>query len=141
MMINACESVAGQKYLTPSKIVVEIIEKRSNEVVVRSEETGHTVTIPPTYKLIPYIEAEVVKTELPIVAEEKAMDEQTPETPVATETPRKVKKSNIVDEGIKNNLSIDEIVKNVLAAFPEATEKSVRNLVSVRRSKMKKTTV
>lgn len=136
-MINASDVEVGRKYLTPSKIVVEILEKKSNEVVVRSEETGHTVNIPLTYKLTPYIEAEVIKTELPAVAEEKVMNEQ--ETPQVVETPRKVKKSNIVDEGIKTNLSIDEIVKNVLTAFPEATEKSVRNLVSVRRSKMKKT--
>ena len=136
-MINAAEVVVGMKYLTPSKIVVEVIEKRVKEVMVRSEETGHTVSIPLTYKLEPLIEAEVIKQELPIVAEEKAMtDEQAVVAPV-----RKVKKSNIVDEGLKNNLAADEIVKNVLAAFPEATEKSIRNLVSVRRSKTKKTTV
>jgi hypothetical protein len=139
MQINASEVEVGRKYLTPSNIVVEVLEKRPHEVVVRSEETGHNVSVPLTYKLTPYIEAEVVKTELPTVAEEIVMNEQ--ETTQAVETPRKVKKSNIVDEGIKTNLSIDEIVKNVLAAFPEATEKSVRNLVSVRRSKMKKTTV
>lgn len=59
-------------------------------------------------------------------------------TPVAPKV-RKVKKSNIVDEGLRTGLSVEEITKNVLTQFPETQEKSVRNLVSVRRSKLKKT--
>ena len=51
---------------------------------------------------------------------------------------KKVKKSNIVDSGLAAGLTVDEITKNVLAAFPETLEKNVRNLISVRRSKVKK---
>lgn len=50
---------------------------------------------------------------------------------------KKVKKSNVVDSGLRSGLSTDEIVKNVLASFPETLEKSARNLISVRRSKFK----
>ena len=50
---------------------------------------------------------------------------------------KKVKKSNVVDAGLRAGLSTDEIVKNVLASFPETLEKGARNLISVRRSKLK----
>ena len=57
-------------------------------------------------------------------------------TPVPKE--KKVKKSNIVDEGLKSNLTTNEITQKVLISFPEATEKSIRNLISVRRARLKK---
>lgn len=58
----------------------------------------------------------------------------------AVASTKKLKKSNVVDEGLKAGLSNDAIVKNVLAAFPETLEKSAKNLISVRRSKFKGST-
>jgi len=138
-MIIASEGNIGQKYKTASGIVVEIIEKKEVAVVVKSGDTGNKVNIPLSYPLEPV--GEVVISEpckITNFKEEKAMSETL--TP-AVEAPkgRKVKKSNIVDEGLKAGLSVEEITKNVLAVFPETQEKSVRNLVSVRRSKFKKT--
>ena len=147
-MINAAEAEVGRKYQTTSGIVIEVLEKREKDIVVKSEETGHTVIVPATYKLNPIIEAEIVKSqaeeriknlfkqETPAV-EEKVMSDETMNAPVEQTSAKKVKKSNIVDQGLQSNLSVDDIVKSVLAAFPEAPEKSVRNLISVRRSKMK----
>ena len=51
---------------------------------------------------------------------------------------KKVKKSSLADQGLLNKLSTAEIVANVLLSFPEATAKSIRNLISVRRSRLKK---
>jgi len=51
---------------------------------------------------------------------------------------KKVKKSSIVDQGLTDNLSNKEIVEKVRVSFPETAEKSIRNLISVRRSRMKK---
>ena len=51
---------------------------------------------------------------------------------------KKVKKSTLVDQGLRGNLATAEIVASVLESFPEATEKSIRNLISVRRSRLKK---
>lgn len=58
-------------------------------------------------------------------------------TPAVEPSTKKLKKSNVVDEGLKAGLSTDDIVKKVLAAFPETLEKAARNLVSVRRAKLK----
>lgn len=146
-MITAADTTIGQKYKTPHGILVEVVEKRQSDVVVKSFETGHNVPVPLTYQLTPVVEAINETYLVPSITvkipdtkvEEKAMSNETA-TPV-TEAPktRKVKKSNIVDDGLKAGLSVEEITKNVLAAFPETQEKAVRNLVSVRRSKLKKT--
>lgn len=144
-MINASEAIEGRQYKTASGILVEVIEKRLDTILVKSGETGHNVPIPLTYKLEPVINTTVVlakeqpvqgHTELAVVEvkKEAAMSE---ETVAPVEKVRKVKKSNIVDEGLKANLSVADITKNVLTAFPETLEKSVRNLISVRRSKLK----
>ena len=53
---------------------------------------------------------------------------------------KKTKKSTVVDNGLKENLSNSGIVEKVKLLFPEATDKSIRNLISVRRSRMKKLT-
>ena len=134
--MNASDAVIGETYTTFSGISVEVVEKRTQAVVVKSLETGNDVTIPLSYELTP-----IVKT---IEAKEEAMsetNEPTGSAAVAEAKPKagKLKKSNVVDEGLRTGLSVDDIVKNVLAAFPETPEKSVRNLVSVRRSKLKKT--
>lgn len=131
-MINAIDSLIGQKYKTASGILVEVVEKGQQGVLVKSFETGHSVPVPPTYKLIPVIDTEVVK--------EKSMSNEATTVPTAAAPKtRKLKKSNIVDDGLRASLSVDEITKNVLTSFPETPEKSVRNLISVRRSKLKKT--
>jgi len=54
---------------------------------------------------------------------------------------RKLKKSNVVDAGLQENLSNKEIITSIQNAFPGSTEKSIRNLISVRRSKLKKNPV
>lgn len=139
-MITASASTIGQKYKTSNGILVEVIEKRQSDVVVKSYETGHNVLVPLTYQLTHVVETDIVIQPIPVKVdvEEKAMSN---DTAAVTEAPkaRKVKKSNIVDEGLKAGLSVEEITKNVLTTFPETLEKSVRNLVSVRRSKLKKT--
>lgn len=135
--ITASISIVGQKYKTANGILIEVVEKRHGDVVVKSYETGNNVPVPLTYLLSPIMDADI---EIPVTAvEEKAMSNDTA-TPVApAPKTRKVKKSNIVDEGLKSGLSVEEITKNVLATFPETQEKAIRNLVSVRRSKLKKT--
>lgn len=40
-MIAASDSTVGQKYKTPHGILIEIIEIRPSDVVVKSFETGH----------------------------------------------------------------------------------------------------
>jgi hypothetical protein len=138
-MITASDASVGQKYKTPNGILVEVVEKTPTSILVKSFDTGHNVPVPLNYQLTPVTDAEEVVPEpcKIINLEEKTMSETL--TP-AVEAPkgRKIKKSNIVDEGLKTGLSVEEITKNVLAAFPETQEKSVRNLVSVRRSKLKK---
>lgn len=117
--MRAQDSEVGKKYLTKSGISVEVILKMPHKVVVKSDETGREISIPLEYEL-----------------KEKEMNEE-----VITQTEvsvKKVKKSNVVDEGLKANLTTDEIVRKVLEVFPGTEEKSIRNLVSVRRSKMKK---
>ncbi len=139
-MITASISVVGQKYKTTNGILVEVVEKRHSDVVLKSHETGHNVPVPFAYQLLP-VETDVVITPEPCsITNFKEKEMSTPATAV-TEAPksRKVKKSNIVDEGLKSGLSVEEITKNVLTAFPETQEKAIRNLVSVRRSKLKKT--
>ena len=62
-------------------------------------------------------------------------------TPTLVSTPveeKKLKKSTLIDQGLLGKLSTKEIVTNVLVSFPEATEKSIRNLISVRRTRLKK---
>jgi len=134
--MNASDAVIGETYTTFSGISVEVVEKRTQAVVVKSLETGNNVIIPLSYELTPI--AKIIE------AKEEAMsdtNEPTGSAAVAEAKPKagKLKKSNVVDEGLRTGLSVDDIVKNVLAAFPETPEKSVRNLVSVRRSKLKKT--
>ena len=63
-----------------------------------------------------------------------------PETAAPVTKERRGKKSTIIDEGLQTTLSTDEIVQKVLAAYPDFPEKNVRNLISVRRSKLKKST-
>lgn len=133
-MINAADTLVGQKYRTTHDIVVEVLEKRSAEVVVKALVTGKAITVSNNYQFADFYTEKVIKAG----TEDITMSEETT-APVAEPKVRKVKKSNIVDEGLKTSLSVDEIVKNVLTAFPETPEKSVRNLVSVRRSKLKKT--
>lgn len=122
-MIEAVEGQIGQKYRT-SFGLIQIIEKRRRDVVVISANTDHKILLPLNYKIFP---AEVI-----------SMSEDTVATVVKTESGKKLKKSNVVDDGLRDGLSTDEIVKNVLTSFPETPEKSIRNLVSVRRSKQKK---
>lgn len=134
--MNASDAVIGETYKTYSGISVEIVEKRTQAIVVKSLETGNNVVIPLSYQLTPIVKI--------IEAKEEAMSETNQPTGLATVAEAKpkagkLKKSNVVDEGLRTGLSVDDIVKNVLAAFPETPEKSVRNLVSVRRSKLKKT--
>ena len=138
-MIAASDSTVGQKYKTPHGILIEIIEIRPSDVVVKSFETGHSVPIPLTYKLTPVADAELTPSQVVEITEEKIMSSDTATTTPVAPKVRKVKKSNIVDEGLRTGLSVEEITKNVLTQFPETQEKSVRNLVSVRRSKLKKT--
>ena len=133
--MNASEAVIGETYKTSSGISLEIIKKGTQAVVVKSLETGNNVVIPLSYQLIPIVKI--------IEAEEESMSETNQPTDLATVTAKpkagKLKKSNVVDEGLRTGISVDDIVRNVLAAFPETLEKGVRNLVSVRRSKFKKT--
>jgi hypothetical protein len=136
MTLNASEAIVGEVYSTSSGISVEVIEKRTQAVIVKSLETGNSVTLPLSYQLIPVIKnMEVVtmsETNQPTGSAGLAVE--------AKPKAGKLKKSNVVDEGLRTGLSVDDIVKNVLAAFPETPEKSVRNLVSVRRSKLNKKT-
>lgn len=134
--MRASEAALGEIYSTTSGISVMIVEKKTEAVVVKSLETGNNVTIPLGYQLTPIVKI--------IEAKEEAMSDTNEPTGLATVAEAKpkagkLKKSNVVDEGLRTGLSVDDIVKNVLAAFPETPEKSVRNLVSVRRSKLKKT--
>jgi hypothetical protein len=134
--MNASEALVGETYSTRSGLTVEIIEKQADKVIVKSLSTGNNVEVLPTYQITPIVKI--------IEAKEEAMSETNQPTGLATiaeAKPKagKLKKSNVVDEGLRTGLSVDDIVKNVLAAFPETPEKSVRNLVSVRRSKLKKT--
>jgi len=134
-MISASRAVIGNTYSTAHNIAVEVLEKKEKEVVVRSLETQNNVQLPLDYQLAPIVK----------IVEEIAMSQETNQpadsnTAVAAKPKTgKLKKSNVVDEGLASNLSVDDIVKNVLAVFPETPEKSVRNLISVRRSKLKKT--
>lgn len=134
-MIPASDSTIGQTYKTPHNILIEVVEKCQNDVVVKSLETGHNVTVPLAYQLTPVFD----KLDMELVMEEKAMSNETAVPTAEAPKTRKLKKSNIVDDGLKTGLSAEEITKNVLAAFPETLEKSIRNLISVRRSKLKKT--
>jgi hypothetical protein len=135
--MNVSEAVIGEVYSTRSGLSVEIVEKQVDKVIVKSLATGNNVTVLPTYQITPIEKAIVVK--------EETMSETNQPTglaiAVAEAKPKagKLKKSNVVDDGLRAGLSVDDIVKNVLAAFPETPEKAVRNLVSVRRSKLKKT--
>ena len=136
--MNANEAIVGEVYTTTSGISVEVVEKRTQAVIVKSLETGNNVTVPLSYPLNPIAKAIVVQE----VVTMSETNEPAGLAAVAAEVkPKavKLKKSNVVDEGLRTGLSVDDIVKNVLAAFPETPEKSVRNLVSVRRSKTKKT--
>jgi len=117
--MRAQDSEIGKKYLTKTGISVEVVQKLPHQVVVKSDETGRDIAIPLEYEL-----------------KEKKMNEEVM-TPTEVSV-KKVKKSNVVDEGLKTNLTTDEIVRKVLEVFPGTEEKSIRNLVSVRRSKMKK---
>ena len=129
-MINASQAIIGKTYKSLSNFQVEIVEINPSDVVVKSLETGHLVSVDLDYKLVE-VDAELPSTNM---EEKKMNDEATP----AVQSTRKVKKSTLVDEGLKGGLSVEDIIKNVLTAFPEAPEKSIRNLISVRRSKMKK---
>ena len=55
-----------------------------------------------------------------------------------TRKSHKIKKSNVVDDALKDNLTNKEIILKVQEVFPDATSKSIRNLISVRRSRLKK---
>jgi hypothetical protein len=134
--MNVSEAVIGETYSTRSGLTIEVIEKQIDKVIVKSIATGNNVVVLPTYQITPI--------EKVIVAKEENMSETNQPTGLATVAEAKpkagkLKKSNVVDDGLRAGLSVDDIVKNVLAAFPETPEKSVRNLVSVRRSKLKKT--
>jgi hypothetical protein len=48
------------------------------------------------------------------------------------------RKSILIDEALKANLPTKEIVEKVKAEFPDFADKNIRNLISVRRSKLKK---
>lgn len=133
-MINAAEAVVGQKYDTIPGIHVEVVEKTPVSVIVKSLETGNNVVVPLDYKLDAVGEAVTLNASPLKVVTEEVMSNDTN----TVEAPKKVKKSDIVDNGLRSNLSVDEIVKNVQQFFPETLEKNVRNLVSVRRSKLKK---
>lgn len=137
-MINAAEAVVGQIYNTVPGIKIEVLVKQTDSIIVKSLQTGNKVILPLDYKLDGDEEAVTLNASpLNAVTEEvMANDTNTP----TVEAPKKVKKSTLVDEGLKANLSIEDIVKNVQAVFPETLEKAVRNLVSVRRSKLKKST-
>ena len=122
--MQAKQSEIGRAYSTRSGVQIEVVEKSDNKVIVKSCETGNLISVPPEYEL-----------------KEIIMSDVTPTPPTEVVQPvslKKMKKSNIVDDGLKNGLATDDIVKNVLASFPDNTEKAVRNLVSVRRSKLKK---
>lgn len=138
-MINAAEATVGQVYDTIPGIIVEVVEKLNDHIVVKSFTTGNNVKIALDYKLTTVGEdVQVTTSSHNDVTEEVQMANDTDTSTV--EAPKKLKKSTLVDEGLRANLSVEDIVKNVLAAFPEALEKGIRNLVSVRRSKLKKQT-
>ena len=129
-MITAIQSEVGKSYKTSHGIAVEIIKKMPDgRVIVKSSETGHLIPIPPDYEL-----SEMES----IVMENVTPSELVTATVVAEARVKKLKKSNVVDDGLVNNLTTDEIVEAVQNHFPETTPKSIRNLISVRRSKLKK---
>jgi hypothetical protein len=124
--MQAKQSEVGKLYSTRSGVRVEVVEKSDVKVVVKSNESGNLISVPPEYELKEIIMSDVTPTPTPVTETTQ---------PVSL---KKTKKSNIVDDGLKNGLSTDDIVKNVLATFPDNTEKAIRNLISVRRSKLKK---
>lgn len=127
-MIRASEAVVGKTYKSLTNFLVEIVEINSADVVVKSIETGHLISVDLDYRLVD------VDEKITVSVEEGKMDE----TVSPATNMRKVKKSTLVDEGLKAGLADADIIKKVLESFAEATEKSIRNLISVRRSKMKK---
>ena len=124
--MNANEAIIGSKYLAAEDIPVEVIQKEGNVVTLRSGKTGNTINVPLEYQL-KESEGEIVMTT------ENMTDTSAQVTPV-----KRGAKSALIDGGLKGNLPTEEIVKLVLEAFPDLSEKNVRNLVSVRRSKQKK---
>lgn len=134
-MITASQASIGQTYDTSAGIRVEVLEIDAAQVVVKSLETGNRVVLPLDYKLdaIGEFVTSNVSPREDVTEEVMSNETDTVEAPV-----KKVKKSTLVDEGLKANLTVDQIVKNVQEVFPETLEKAIRNLVSVRRSKLKK---
>jgi hypothetical protein len=126
MSIKASEATVGNKYLASDDIPVEVLQIEANAVTVRSGKTGNTVTLPLEYQLRES-EGEIIMT-----------TENTAGAPAQVNSPKRGAKSALIDEGLRSSLPTDEIVRKVLEAFPDLSEKNVRNLVSVRRSKLKK---
>lgn len=126
MSIKASESIIGSRYLAAEDIPVQVLKIENNTVTVRSGKTGNIITLPLEYQLRES-EGEIIMT-----------TENTVGTPTQVSSPKRGAKSSLIDEGLRGNLPTDEIVRKVLEAFPDLSEKNVRNLVSVRRSKLKK---
>ena len=126
MSIKAKDATIGNKYLASDDIPVEVIQIESTTVTVRSGKTGNIVLLPLEYQL-KISEGEIVMT-----------TENVAGAPAPVTSPKRGVKSALIDAGLKSNLPTEEIVKSVLEAFPDLSEKNVRNLVSVRRSKLKK---
>jgi len=126
MIIKASKAIIGNRYLASDDVPVEVLEKEANTITVRSGKTGNIVTLPLEYQL-KESEGEIIMT-----------TENTAGAPAQVNSPKRGVKSALIDEGLKGSLPTEEIVRKVLEAFPDLSEKNVRNLVSVRRSKLKK---
>jgi len=126
MSIKASEATVGNRYLASDEIPVEVLEKQQGLVIVRSGKTGNIISLHPEYQLTES-EGEIIMT-----------TENTAGAPAQVNSPKRGAKSSLIDEGLRSSLPTDEIVRKVLEAFPDLSEKNVRNLVSVRRSKLKK---
>jgi len=126
-MISAKDSKIGSSYQTPTGIIVQVVSKNDSKIIVKSGKTGNTIELSQDYKF------------KEIKMEETLMTEDTAPAVTTTNKEKRGKKSTIIDEGLKTSLSTDEIVQKILATYPDFPEKNIRNLISVRRSKFKKT--
>jgi hypothetical protein len=130
-ILEAKDSEVGRNYIGTSGIAVCILSK-NNKVLVRSDKTGNVVEIPPTYLLTK------IEGDISMAKDTSTEDNSATATATPAEGSKRGKKSHLIDEALRQNLSTDEIVQKVLTEFPDLAEKNVRNLVSVRRSKLKK---
>lgn len=130
-ILEAKDSEVGRKYTSGSGICLYILSK-NNKILVRSDKTGNVVEIPPTYLLTK------IEGDISMAKDTSTEDSSATATAAPAAGSKRGKKSHLIDEALRQNLSTDEIVQRVLSEFPDLAEKNVRNLVSVRRSKLKK---